>query len=149
MKRFVLVIVPVFVMVVFTFFQCSVKGEGKGCDGIACDQIMISIGLTLEYADGQPVFLDSCKVFWISENRFLDKNVGDVLWERPREHGMYVIVSDIMHEELENRREVMRFTGYLNNEIVCERDVLVGADCCHVGYFGTESLTQVINKIKH
>jgi len=49
-----------------------------------------------------------------------------------------------MQKELESKKEIMHFTGYLNNEIVCERDVLVGADCCHVNYFGTEPLTQVI-----
>ena len=38
----------------------------------------------------------------------------------------------------------MHFTGYLNNKIVCERDVLVGADCCHVDYFGTAPLKQII-----
>lgn len=33
---------------------------------------------------------------------------------------------------------------FLNNKIVHEREVFVGTDQCHVRYFGSESLIQVI-----
>jgi len=42
------------------------------------------------------------------------------------------------------KKEVMHFTGYMDGKIVCECDVLVGADRCHVNYLGTDSLTQII-----
>jgi hypothetical protein len=102
----------------------------------------VHILLKLEYPNGQPVLLDSSKVFWVSQNRFLEQNI--VSWSEARAWGHYTIVNDGMRKELQNKEEVMRFTGYLNGEIVCERDVLVGADCCHVHYLGTEPLTQVI-----
>jgi len=92
--------------------------------------------LTLKYPDDQPVSLDSSKVFWVSENRYLEQKINFF--------GRYVIVDDNMQNELLDKREVMRFTGYLNGKIVCERDILVGADCCHVNYLGKETLTQII-----
>ena len=49
-----------------------------------------------------------------------------------------------MQKELENKKEIMRFTAFLNGEIVCESDLLVGADQCHVKYLGKEPLTHVI-----
>ena len=100
-----------------------------------------SITLSLKYPDGQPVLLDSNKIFWKKENRFLEQYA---IWDLATGYGSYVIVDDGMLKELENKKEIMRFTGYLNGEIVCERDVLVGADQCHVDYFGKEPLTQII-----
>lgn len=122
-----------------TSIQCN---KGKGCEDVLCTEIFISIPLKLEYPDSQPVLLDSSKVFWVSKNHFLEQNL--VSWDESRVWGGYIIVDDGMRKELENKQEVMHFTGYLNDEIVCERDVLVGADCCHVNYLGTEPLTQVI-----
>ena len=111
--------------------QCGQKDESVIC---TCEYV--TIGLKLEYPDGQPVLLDSCKVFWKSKNRFLEQ---DMSW-----NGYYSIVDDSMQNELKNRQEVMHFTGYLNGEIVHEQDVPVSADACHVKYLGTEPLTQTI-----
>ena len=85
--------------------------------------------------------LDSCKVFWKSENRFLEQNLS---CNESRIYGSYGIVNDNMKNELKNRQEIMHFTGYLNDEIIHQQDVLVGADACHVNYLGTEPLTQTI-----
>ena len=119
--------------------------EDLPCTDVACTEVFVYIPLKLEYPNGQPVLLDTCKVFWVSQNRFLEQN--PVSWNEARIYGCYVIVDDMMRKELENKQEVMRFTGYLNGEIVCEREVLVGADCCHVNYLGTEPLTQVLHNI--
>ena len=110
-----------------------------------CTDEYASVLLKLEYPDGQPVILDEGKVFWVSENRYLGNGSGS-LYE-PRSSGSYyLIVNDGMRSELENRQEIMRFTGYLKGEVVCERNILVSADCCHVLYSGTEPLTQIIPK---
>jgi len=112
------------------------------CEEIACSKIFMLISFKLEYPNGQPVLLDSSKVFWINENRFLEQNLFS--WNEARVWGRYLIVDDGMRKELYNREEVMRFTGYISGEAICEWDVLVGADCCHVSHLGSESLTQVI-----
>ena len=131
-------------LVATTMFASCERGDnkGKGCEDVLCTEIYMHIPLKLEYPDGQPVLLDSSKVFWVSENRYLEQD--PVHWNEARVWGSYCIVDDRMQKELLNKKEVMHFTGYLNNKIVCERDVLVGADCCHVGYFGTEPLKQII-----
>ena len=120
----------------------SFEGNVEGCEGMGCTEIYVHIGLKLEYPDGKPVLLDKSKVFWASKKRYLEQNL--VSWNEARVWGSYLIVNDGMRKELQNKKEVMHFTGYLNGKIVCERDVLVGADCCHVVYYGTESLTQII-----
>ena len=114
----------------------------KECEEVACAKIFVQISFKLKYPDGQPVLLDSSKVFWVSQNRYLEQNLFS--WNEARVWGNYVIVNDLMRKELYNKKEEMRFTGYLGGETICEWDVLVGADCCHVCYLGTESLTQVI-----
>jgi hypothetical protein len=143
-KKIFLIIVPIIAAVMLTSFQCSEKDERK-CEDVLCTMVFMSIPLKLEYPNGQPVLLDSSKVFWVNKNCYLEKELA--MWNEARIWGSYAIVDDGMRKELENKQEVIRFTGYLNNEIVCERDVLVGADCCHVNYFGTEPLNQVIYNI--
>ena len=159
MKRLLIVIVPMLMVVMLMITQCNSKSEVEqneipsvetvvpdddpenepGEITEQCEDIYYIITLNLKYPDGQPVLLDSCTVFWVSQNRFLVHT-----WSEFRAWGSYNIVGDGMQLELENKSEIMRFTGYLNGEIVCERDVLVGADRCHVQYLGSESLTQVL-----
>ena len=124
---------------------CYNDNDQPDCSQVLCTTVYMSVSLKLEYPDGQPVLLDSCKVFWVRENRYLENS----LWNEARMYGFYSIVDDGMHQELLNKNEVMRFTGYLNDKIVCEREVLVGANCCHVYYLGTEPLNQVINRISN
>ena len=116
--------------------------DGKECVDVLCTEIFITISLKLEYPNGQPVLLDDYKVFWVSEKRYLDKYQH---WNEPRVYGHYCIVNDGMKQELFNRKEIMHFTGYLNGKIVCECDVPVSADCCHVVYLGSAPLVQVVN----
>ena len=113
----------------------------KGCEGVECTDEYADVSIKLEYPDGSPVLLDSSKVFWVSQNRYLEQ----VSWDEIRMYGYYTVVDDGIRKALEHKQEIMRFTGYLNGDTVCERDVLVGADCCHVRYFGAEPLTQVIH----
>ena len=132
-------IVPILAVAMCIFTQCSEKQEND-CEGALCTEELCYIILSLKYPDGQPVILDEYKVFWKSENRFLEHP----LWNESRVYGCYVIVADDMQKELIGKQEIMHFTGYLNGEIVHEQDVLVGADCCHVNYLGAESLIQTI-----
>ena len=132
----IFILIPILAVAIFTFTQCSERQE-NGCEGVVCTLELRSILLNLKYPDGQPVLLDEYKVFWRSENRFLEQDIS-------RGYGTYSIVDDNMRVELMNKQEIMHFTGYLNGEIVHEQDVLVGADCCHVNYLGTESLIQTI-----
>ena len=140
-KRF-FVIVPVTVLIMLSSIQCK---NGEKCENAVCTKHYASIVLLLQDPDGQPVLLDSCKVFWVSKNRYVEKNFA--AWNEARMYGSYVIADDAMRKELENKQEIMCFTAYLNGETVCERDVLVGADCCHVYYCGAEPLTEVIYNI--
>ena len=136
------------VMLILT--QCNADSEtGQPTqeidpNDILCTEVFMTVPIKLVFPDGQPVLLDSSKVFWISQNRYLEQN--SVSWNEARLWGIYAIVDDRMQKELENRQEMMHFTGYLNSEIICERDVLVGADKCHVIYLGAESLTLIIQK---
>jgi hypothetical protein len=128
-------------------YGCNdMKEERRGCEGVNCTAIYKSISLLLNYPDGQPVLLDSAKVFWVSENRYLEQSP---LNESINMRGYYPVVDDGMRRELQNKQEIMHFTGYLNGVIICERDVLVGADCCHVTYLGYEPLNQVIDDVSN
>ena len=133
MKKNIFTLVSIVTLLSLT--QCN---KEKAC---TYDFRLITISLT--YDDGQPVFLDSCTVFWKNENRYL-RTASFSRDELINSKGYYSIVDDNMQEELEGREEIMHFTGFLNNEIICEKDVLVGADHCHIKYLGTEPLTQTI-----
>ena len=109
---------------------------------ITCDESLKIIALTLKYPDEQPVQLDSSKILWVGKSRFLEQNIFS--WNEYSKRGWYVIVDDGMKNELRNKRETMRFTGYLNGEVVHQQDVRVGANRCHVEYLGKEPLVQVV-----
>ena len=139
-KTRVFIIVPILAVIMLIFAQCENK---KSCKKVMCTMEFNSITIGLKYPDGYPVLLDSTTVFWKNENRFIiDK--GSSFWDMALGAGCYTIVSDGMQKELVHRQEIMHFTGYLNGKIVCERDVLVGADCCHVKHLDTELPNQVI-----
>jgi hypothetical protein len=135
-------IVPILAAMVIISVQCHTIKE---YEGVMCTEIYMHIPLKLEYSDGQPVLLDSSKVFWVSKNRYLEQD--SVHWNEARVWGNYCIVDDKMRKELYNKKEVMRFTGYLDGKIICEHDVLVGADHCHVNYLGVEPLILTIPNI--
>jgi len=137
MKRLFLIIIPIVMAVMLIFTQCNK-------DAI-CTMEFVGISVNLKYPDGQPVLLDSNKVFWVSKNSYLEQKSST--WNMLNAYGSYPIADDGMQRELENKKEIIRFTGYLNGKIVCERDVLVGADRCHIKYLGTEPLTQIIYDI--
>jgi hypothetical protein len=124
------------------FASCENKDNEELGEEV-CTQILITISVKLKYPNDQPVLLDSSKVFWVSENRYLE--ISPSQWSAARVYGSYSIVSDNMQDELLNKMEVMHFTGYKNNKIIYERDVLVGADRCHVCYLGTEPLEVTID----
>ncbi|HNQ69062.1 MAG TPA: hypothetical protein PKN32_11840 [Bacteroidales bacterium] len=128
---------------ILMFASCDKEdNEGQGTPEVMCTAIYQHISIKLKYPNGQPVLLDSSKVFWVSENRYLEKYS---YYRKTNDgFGSYRIVNDDMQEELQNKMEVMHFTGYKNNKIIYERDVLVGADCCHVNYLGTEPLEVTI-----
>ncbi|MDR0334028.1 MAG: hypothetical protein LBI15_11280 [Dysgonamonadaceae bacterium] len=124
------------IIALLTFAQCDLSKEN---DEINCSKQFETIGLMLRYPDGEPVLLDSTKVFWVSQNRFLEQD--PFWWKLAREWGNYIIVDDLMRKELRGKKEIMRFMGYLNDRVVIERDILVGANYCHVEYLGTEPLS--------
>lgn len=129
MKRF-FVVAPLLVVILLISIQCN--------KDTVCTMDYRSVTLDLKYPDGQPVLIDSGNVFRVSKNQIISS------WSGISVSGTCLIVDDRMQKELENKKEIMRLTAYLNGEIVCERDVLVGADRCHVKYLGKEPLSQVI-----
>ena len=131
--------VPILLAIVL-LVQC----KNKNTD-INCNAMLVTVMLNLRHPDGQPVVLDSATVFWVSQNQFVEHN--PFWWESNRQWGAYTIVSDLMRRELRGKQEIMRFTGYINDEVVFKRDLLVGTDYCHVKYLGTEPLTVVVEGI--
>jgi len=126
------------------FYSCEKEdNEGQGSQEVFCTTDLQYILLKLKYPDSRPYQLDSSKVFWVNENRYLERY--STYRRDSHVSGIYIIVNDLMLEDLQNKQEVMRFIGYKNNKVLVERDVLVGADCCHVMYLGTEPLEQVID----
>lgn len=130
MKKIFLTIVPISLVIILTFVQC--KRE------TICTEVFMGITLNLQYPDGQPVLLDSCQVLRVSNNQILYS------WSGISISGHCLIVDDGMRKELEDKEETMRLTAYLDGKIIYERDVLVGADQCHVKYLGEEPLSHTI-----
>jgi len=140
-KKKILFVATIMATIMLISFGCDKKSEPD----VNCLGVFITIGLALEHPNGLPVLLDSSKVFWVSQNRYLEESLH--WWYSARRWGNYTIVNDNMQRELYGRSEIMRFTGYLNGEIVHEQNVLVGANRCHVEHLGTEPLTHVLYDI--
>jgi len=82
-KGLFLIIMPILgTIMLLTLIQCD---KGKRCENALCTCVYVTIPLKLQYPDGQPVLLDSSKVFWVSENRFLERS--SVLWNEARGYG--------------------------------------------------------------
>ena len=136
MMKKVILIAAILATILLTLTQCN---KDK-----ICTADFRSVTLTLKYSDEQPVLLDSLTVFWESENRYIRQE--SISWEGVPPNGDYLIVDDGMQKELEGEKETMRFTGFLDDKVIFKKDILVGADQCHVKYLGKESLVQTINK---
>lgn len=135
MKKWNWIILPILMIGLLALTQCD-KSDGQ--EEAGCTKNFVTISLLLKHPDGQPFMLDSGKI-----TSPLAEQI-DYSWREARIYGSYAIVDDEMQKELENRQVTVHFVGYLNGEIVCEQDVLVGADRCHVHYLGTEPLVQTI-----
>ena len=133
-KRFFLIAMPVLMAVALS-----------ACDGFFdnCTQQMETISVVLKHPDGQPVLLDNYKVFWVGGGRYLDLEHRQ--WDRSM--GRYLIAYSGMTRDFRGRqRELrLRFTGYLDGEVVHTQYIRVGVDRCeHVYLVSTESLVQTI-----
>jgi len=130
-KRFFLIAVPVLMAVALSSTRCNYN----------CPAVCINIVLILHYPDGQPVLLDSTKVFWVGQNRYLtlkEHQLGGGFW------GYHGVVT--CHTRGLGRRETMRFTGYLGGEVVHRQYVRIGVNRCgHFYLAGTnEPIVRVI-----
>jgi hypothetical protein len=129
------------------FYSFVVNFEEE-TDPVNCTDVFRTVSINVEYTDSQSVFLDSCHVFWgnrdITAYSSFDEN--DIYWDAIRQLGRYIIVTDNMQPELAGITANMHFVGYLGGQIICQRDVLVGADRCHVIYWGSESLMLYVDR---
>jgi hypothetical protein len=109
---------------------------------VMCTEIFLGFGVRVQYPDSSLVELDSYKVLWG------EKDITDKLdWELSRIGGRYPLVDDGLIGELRGLSVFFTAYGYLNGKEVFKEDFLVGADKCHVAYYGEKPLTVTIDDV--
>lgn len=122
-------------MTVLIGFSCD---DSSSENEIICIEQFEHIVLKVQYEDGSPVALDSFKVFW--EEQEVTIKYNDYEYQMARKVGLYAVVNDGMRNELKGLQENFRFAGYIEDELVISENVLVGANECHVCYYGEKPL---------
>jgi hypothetical protein len=108
----------------------SIKCDNKyNCDFAFCTEEFKSIVLIIQYsADHSPYLLSDYKVIRLSDNKDITPTDDRFLTSK----GYYQIANDIKKNLFKFKNVKVEFKGYLNNDLVIQRQFTITADCCHV-----------------
>lgn len=108
------------------------------CDGVACQKYWEYIHLNIRTRAGTPAYLTKVKL--------VRKEDGATLYESNVIEGYagfeYTLIDDGFQKTFRNKRVVISFLGYRNDELLVNHDFVVTADCCHVSV--VEGALQVV-----
>ncbi len=132
MKKIVFFILSIMIVI-------SCDNSSKDERIIICTEVFETKGIKVQYPDESPVKLDSFKVYWNGNDVTISYNEYQLI--SYQEEGVYPVVDDGLRKELWGLQEPFRFVGYINNIPVIDRSgIMVGANECHVNYYGEEPL---------
>jgi hypothetical protein len=101
----------------------------NNCDFAICTEEFRSIVLIIKYnADHSPYLLSDYKIIRISDN----KDITPISDSFSTSHGYYPITNDMKKELFKFKNVKVEFKGYLNNDLVIQRQFTITADCCHI-----------------
>jgi len=101
----------------------------NNCDFAICTEEFRSIVLIIKYnADHSPYLLSDYKIIRMYDN----KDITPIIDSFSTSHGYYPIANDMKKELFKFKNVKVEFKGYLNNDLVIQRQFTITADCCHI-----------------
>jgi hypothetical protein len=99
------------------------------CGSAICTQIFMSVVVNLKHAtDNSPYLLSNYSVVRLSDNADITPTADSY----STSHGYYPIANDSKLELFKFKNLVIEFKGYLNSNLVIQRQYVITADCCHI-----------------
>jgi hypothetical protein len=123
--------------VLFAFLLIECDDDNKtNCTFAVCTEEFRSIVVSIKHASDNTAFvLTSFKVTRLSDNKDItitDDNLTD-------NNGYYQITNDLKLDLFKFRNTEVEFKGYLNNDLVIQKQLTITSDCCHISLVDGET----------
>jgi hypothetical protein len=101
----------------------------SNCEFALCTEEFRSVVLIIKYnTDHSPYLLSDYKVIRMSDN----KDITPISDSFSTSQGYYPVANDIKKELFKFKDVKVEFKGYLNSNLVIQRQFTITADCCHI-----------------
>jgi hypothetical protein len=118
------------------FIKCD-DDNRINCEFSMCTMEFRSVVVLLKHESDSTAFvLTDYKVIRLSDSKDIsikDDNLGD-------NNGYYPIINDTKRNLFEFNNTAVEFKGYLNNDLVIQKQFIVTSDCCHISLVEGETI---------
>nr|WP_298998459.1 hypothetical protein [uncultured Allomuricauda sp.] len=112
-------------------FSCDTNDDADtGCVDAICTLEFVTILVTLEDSNQNPVVLDNFEVINAANGSRLGTSFSDSELEEARQLGRYPLVSDGVLGL--NQERTLIFSGFIGSREMVQSQYTVATDCCHV-----------------
>ena len=116
------------------FFQISCNNNDEDantdCSNIACTEVYITLVVTIEDQNQNPVALEYFEVINLANGSDVTISLSPSQLASAQATGQYPLVADGGIEK--NQELQLQFKGFVNSQEVISSNYTAGADCCHV-----------------
>lgn len=131
-KRLGVVLITLILMIAAHACDDADDKQTSTCEGILCTEEFRSLYITVVDENSDPVALDAFEIFSVSSDEDITPAYSAEDLEGFQMAGTYPLINDAYLEQYKNRLIDLRFSGFIGNELVAERIITTGFDCCHV-----------------
>ena len=124
------ILVAFLMLLSLTEIKCSDRDrDSYNCTAAICTEEFRTILLTIKHStDNTPYILSDYKVFRLPDNKDITIPGDSFLTN----NGNYIVSNDSQTELFRFKNVKIEFKGYLNNDLVIQRQFIITADCCHI-----------------
>jgi hypothetical protein len=117
-------------VILISLFNIRCDDDNRSnCDFALCTEEFRSVVLIIKYnADHSPYLLSYYKVIRMSDNM----DITPISDSFSTSQGYYPVANDIKKELFKFNDVKVEFKGYINNDLVIQRQFTITADCCHI-----------------
>jgi len=104
--------------------------SNSDCGNTDCTEIFVTIVVSVEDQDQNPIALDSFEVINIEDGSEMTIPLSASGLELSQQLGQYPLIAD---GSIEVNQEVqLQFKGFIDNQEVINTNYTVSSDCCHI-----------------
>ena len=116
------------------FFQISCNNNDEDantdCSNIACTEVYITLVVTIEDQNQNPVALEYFEVINLANGSDVTISLSPSQLASAQATGQYPLIADGGIDK--NQELQLQFKGFVNSQEVISSNYTAGADCCHV-----------------